>query len=695
MILSVGDIRRNGNTMLAQITGNVETEARQELLDLANNISNFALALEAEIDRNMLNAANVLYEADRLSGGRLTLADLERLKLQTGMSDLYLGDMNGIFTLSTEPGAAGISLFDIWEGYAMLVTGEADYLPSDLKIKVETGDIFKFTAIPRADNRGVLESALDAGAIEIHLQNFINTNKSIRSMNLFDSTLLTLTENRMHGIRPFYTKGSYIPPDKTEVSELFKDVSKINLVMDQKNAQIYYPVIDNARVRYVLFIDIDTSGYFALGNHIEANITKLVREISQLNIFSLVSVLIILILSTVFISIMINKLLAPLGFFNTMLSSFTKGDLTLTVPQKLLNRKDEMGEISSSFTGAIGNLKNLFFNIQKEADDLNDIGNDLSSNMSETAAAINHITTNIHYIKERIENQNSGVSQNHAAMEQVSLHIQKLSEQIESQASDVSRASSAIEQMVANIRSVTDTLIKNESNVNSLSQASEIGRAGLLEVAQDIKEIADESESLLEINFVMQNISSQTNLLSMNAAIEAAHAGAAGMGFAVVADEIRKLAVNSGKQSKTISTVLKKIKSSIDKISKSTENVMERFEAIDTNIKIVSNQEENVRNAMEEQGTGSMQVLEGISNVNEITQQVRNNSRQMLNVTKEAINESVSLETASHEIVTFINDMADSALEINVAIGHVNDISVKNREGIGVFINEVSRFKIK
>ncbi|HCC37599.1 MAG TPA: methyl-accepting chemotaxis protein, partial [Treponema sp.] len=141
----------------------------------------------------------------------------------------------------------------------------------------------------------------------------------------------------------------------------------------------------------------------------------------------------------------------------------------------------------------------------------------------------------------------------------------------------------------------------------------------LQKVAEDIREIAKESEGLLEINSVMENIASQTNLLSMNAAIEAAHAGEAGKGFAVVADEIRKLAENSGEQSKTISAVLKKIKTSIDLITKSTSVVLDRFGTIEKEVEIVSNQETQIRNAMEEQGAGSRQILEAIGSLNSAT----------------------------------------------------------------------------
>jgi len=369
-----------------------------------------------------------------------------------------------------------------------------------------------------------------------------------------------------------------------------------------------------------------------------------------------------------------------------------EGDLTVKIAEK---GKDEITDLSRYFNQTIDKIKKLILIIKKEADILSEIGNELASNMNETAAAVNEITSNIQSIKGRVINQSASVTETNATMEQVTGNIKKLSLNVEDQNTHVSQASAAIEEMVANIASVTDTLEKNGANVKNLTIASEDGRGGLQEVASDIQEISRESEGLLEINSVMQNISSQTNLLSMNAAIEAAHAGESGKGFAVVADEIRKLAESSSEQSKTISTVLKKIKESIDKISKSTENVLNRFEAIDTNVRTVSQQENIIRRAMEEQEQGSKQTLEGISSVKEVTRQVSRSSSEMLNGSQEVIKESLNLEKVTQEIASGMNEMATGAEQINIAVTQVNDISIKNREAINKLIKEVNRFKVE
>jgi methyl-accepting chemotaxis protein len=417
-----------------------------------------------------------------------------------------------------------------------------------------------------------------------------------------------------------------------------------------------------------------------------------IDAVQRANYFTVIAVVFSMIVIIVFVFYALSRwIVRPIKQTSLILNTFAKGDLTQNIAVK---GHDEFAYMSQTLSQAQEGIKNLIIDINKEANRLSDIGNNLSSNMTETAAAIDEINGNIQDIKGRVNNQSASVTETNATMEQVITSINKLNGHVENQSSNVSHASSAIEKMVASINSVTQTLVKNNENVKALQDASESGRTGLQEVAADIKEIARESEGLLEINAVMENIASQTNLLSMNAAIEAAHAGEAGKGFAVVAEEIRKLAENSSEQSKTIVTVLKKISESINKITKSTENVLNRFEAIDSGVRTVAEQEEIVRNAMEEQGQGSKQVLDGVGNVNEITRQVKNSSGEMLEGSKEVMNESQNLEKVTQEITIGMNEMASGAEQVNIAINHVHEISNRNRKGITTLIREVSRFKI-
>jgi methyl-accepting chemotaxis protein len=395
---------------------------------------------------------------------------------------------------------------------------------------------------------------------------------------------------------------------------------------------------------------------------------------------------------TIIVFFMARSITAPLKIMEKVFNVVGGGDFTPTLASQ---SDDEIGSISRSLNGTLEKIRKLIQTIKSQASSLSGIGSDLANNMNKTAAAVNEITANIQSIKGRVVNESASVTQTNATMEQLTQNIDKLEHLIEKQSSNVSQASAAIEQMVANTSSVTDTLIKNAANVKTLQNASEIGRTGLQDVASDIQEIARESAGLLEINAVMENIASQTNLLSMNAAIEAAHAGESGKGFAVVAGEIRKLAESSSKQSKTISDVLKKIKSSIDKITRSTENVLNKFEAIDSSVRTVALQEENIRNAMEEQGQGSKQILSSIGELNEITGQVKAGSQEMLVGAKEVIHESHNLEKQTEEITSGMNEMATGADQINLAVNHVNDISGQNREGIDILVKEVAKFKVE
>jgi methyl-accepting chemotaxis protein len=439
------------------------------------------------------------------------------------------------------------------------------------------------------------------------------------------------------------------------------------------------------------YVGDSTTAWSLLSSVEESTVLADVSTLTKFTILIAAISIIIVSIITFFVAISIVK---PIIGVTVTLKDISEGegDLTKSIVHK---SSDEIGDLARYFNQTLEKIRLLVVTIKQQAVALFDIGNELASNMSQTAAAINQITSNIQSIKGRVINQSASVTQTNATMEQITNNIDKLNEHVENQTSSVTQSSSAIEQMLANIQSVTQTLIKNANNVKELAGASEIGRSSLQEVATDIQEISHESEGLLEINSVMENIASQTNLLSMNAAIEAAHAGEAGKGFAVVAEEIRKLAESSGEQSKTISAVLKKIKDAIDKITKSTNEVLKRFEAIGSGVKTVSDQEENIRNAMEEQNEGSKQILEAISRLNEITQMVKSGSAEMLEGSKEVIQEGKNLEMVTQEITNGMNEMATGADQINVAVTKVNTISGENKENIDILVKEVARFKVE
>ena len=454
----------------------------------------------------------------------------------------------------------------------------------------------------------------------------------------------------------------------------------------------YDPSLDTTIIMSMHSFPIGTSDqtWSILIGASESHILKPVYAITK---FTIILAVIAVIIGAVITYFILHQVTKPLVTVADTLKDISEGegDLTRSITT---NSMDEIGDLAKYFNNTLDKIKNLVMSIKTESTTLSNVGTDLAGNMNETAAAVNEITANIQSIKGRVINQSASVSQTHATMEQVVTNINKLGVLVQEQTKNVAQASSAIEEMVANTNSVTNTVISNANNVKILKEASEIGRNGLHEVSADIQEILKDSEGLLEINSVMQNIAGQTNLLSMNAAIEAAHAGEAGKGFAVVADEIRKLAEDSSVQSKTISELLRKITGSIEKITHSTENVLKKFAAIDDSVKTVAEQEENILHAMEEQGIGSKQILEGVEKVNDITRQVSSRSEEMLQNSNEVIRESQNLERATQEIESGMNEMATGASQINIAVNHVNEISGKNRRGIDNLIGEVSRFKV-
>ncbi len=401
----------------------------------------------------------------------------------------------------------------------------------------------------------------------------------------------------------------------------------------------------------------------------------------------------ILAVSLIIVFFVARRMIKPVNVVVNALKDIAEGegDLTVRLP---VHGNDEVTDLSEYFNETIEKIGASIKSVGESSEDMTNIGNELASNMNETASAVNQISANIDGVKQQAMTQAASVTETAATVEEIVRTIKQLNNSIETQAASVAQSSSSVEEMVANIASIGQTLGKTDDVIKNLTTATGDGKATLVTSNTVTQKIAEESGSLMEASSVIQHIASQTNLLAMNAAIEAAHAGEAGKGFAVVADEIRKLAEESSTQGKTITATLKTLSGEIETLSASSKTVEEKFNAIFTLAEQVKDMSNRLTEAMREQENGSREVLTAIKSINTVTVEVQAGSEEMLKGGEGVAVEMRKLDDLTRVITESMNEMASGAVQISNAVQEVNEISQKNKRSIESLAEEVGKFKV-